>query len=137
MNTLILALRYYKSHLAATINLKGQQKGEEEMVLRALLIAALATATLASCSSKTNEIKLLSEDNSHMFYIYPDDLSAELYTGMSLVNNYKLVAVTEDSYELTTNDSSKNLKLTLNPNTTTWLCTTCKRLGLATKWNMQ
>ncbi len=105
------------------------------MHLRVLLIAV--TLMLAGCgSSKTNELKLLSENNTHMLYIYPDDMSAELYTGMSLLNNYTLVSITENSYEMTAK-GDPTLQLIFEPESSSWLCIACKSLGLSTAWIQQ
>jgi hypothetical protein len=80
-----------------------------------------------------NEIKLLSEDNTHMLYLYPDEQLAELYSGMSRINEFKLVNKSQNTYELSPIERP-TLKITFTENTINWSCRQCNKLGLATNW---
>ena len=104
-------------------------------MLRTLFLIAMMT--LIGCDGKSNEIKLLSQNNQHMFYLYPDAKSAELYTGMSLINEYKLV-IAKQTYNLQQTSGNKaKLKLKLNPKTGNWFCKGCKANGYSSTWIQQ
>jgi hypothetical protein len=94
----------------------------------------LAIVFLTSCDAiKKNEIKLLSKDRTHMLYLYPDENYAELYSGMSLINEFKLVNISPQTYELSP-IKEPTLKITFKENSMNWHCIQCNKLKLATQW---
>ncbi len=104
------------------------------MMLR--IVVLLATLTLISCG-KGEEIQLLSKDNSHMLYLYPEDSSAELYTGMSMLTDYKL-SLDKKIYTLASKKKGfNNIELTLDANTGNWACRGCIKQGLSSQWIQQ
>jgi len=105
------------------------------MMLRTLLIT-LTAIMLISCS-KGHEIQLLSADNSHMLYLYPDNATAELYTGMSKIADYTLLAK-NNIYTLTSkNNPVYKIQLILDMDNSEWACRGCKKQGFSRQWHQQ
>jgi hypothetical protein len=104
--------------------------------MKLILLTLFITSILFGCG-KSQEIKLLSNDNSHMLYLYPDDSSAELYTGMSMIGDYEL---SFEKYVYTLKPKKSNsgkIELVLNSDTGNWACRGCKKMGLSSQWIQQ
>jgi len=106
------------------------------MLLR-IGFVVLTCVVLSSCDSG-REIKLLSENNSHMLYLYPNDKSAELYTGVSLVADYQLKLNSKDVYLLKAkSDQSNPIEFMFDSNTGNWKCSGCIKQELSSQWVQQ
>jgi hypothetical protein len=104
--------------------------------MKLIVIALFATLVLAACG-KGQEIQLLSENNSHMLYLYPEDSSAELYTGMSMIGSYSL-SLDKKIYTLVPKKAETGkIELVLDSNTGNWACRGCRVSGLSSQWLQQ
>jgi hypothetical protein len=104
--------------------------------MKLLLVTVFITTILFGCS-KSQEIKLLSNDNRHMLYLYPDDSSAELYSGMSMIKDYELT-LNKNIYTLNPKKvNAGKIELALDSKTGNWACRGCIKAGLSSQWVQQ
>jgi uncharacterized lipoprotein NlpE involved in copper resistance len=104
--------------------------------MKLIVLATFAVLILVGCD-KGQEIKLLSENNKHMFYLYPEDSSAELYTGMSMIGDYSL-SLNKKIYTLVPKKAETGkIELVLDSNTGNWACRGCRVSGLSSQWLQQ
>lgn len=104
--------------------------------MKLIVIAIFAALTLIGCG-KGQEIQLLSEDNSHMLYLYPEDGTAEIYTGMSMLADYNLSKKGKIYTLVPNSNAATQIELTLDANTSNWACRGCVKGGLSSQWIQQ